>query len=169
MASRPLWIPNSLNERVANREKPCHLTINDSAQAEVVRINLSRSGRYAWRGRHSGIAVFQAEGGQVIGERAHHGVNRGFGYLDLPRCQPGTGAWHSGLRSAGASTLRLTTFHKVSSHCCCTRRQHSVRMLAFGNAIRLDIQFGRMTVTRIYAATREGSLGARSGSARDAR
>jgi hypothetical protein len=62
-----------------------------------------------------------------------------------------------------ASTQRLTTFHKASSHCCCTRRQHSFRMLASSNAIWLDVAFGRMTVTRTYAATPQGYLGARSG------
>ena len=42
------------------------------------------------------------------------------------------------------------------------RRQHSFEMLAFHNAIQLDVAFERRTATRIYPATRDRYLGARS-------
>jgi len=71
--------------------------MDDAAQAEVIGVNLSRSGRNAWRGRHSGIAVFQAQGGQVIGERAparsgwslsrQSGARCGLGHQGSPRAE----------------------------------------------------------------------------------
>lgn len=66
--------------------------MNEAARTEVIWVqpfefHLDRLTGQAGR---LGITVSQVQGGQVIGERANHGVNRGFRGFDLLQRQPGT-------------------------------------------------------------------------------